>query len=321
MSTLILTPASSGAPTLNAVNGSLNAVLDWALVQNGWAIEYTATNARVYRAGVGSGNRRRVMVRHDSAISGAVHLVTVRGCEDATSATALVDPFPTVALYPDNAAVWMIGDTTTPSTARDWVLIVGTNFFSLLVRTSVLTDTSWTCGIFGDMPPSNSEDVWNTICTTRAAVGGTSLSVDPLAGQSSGSSLINASTNTLFWCRDITGTVKSTRGGWNTGGTYLSSCNGLPIARAGYANRIVREKIAVYCTGSSSTSAGATILVRRCWVPNWWSGIQSNFGALTSADTFTDSVYNASALFRPILNTSISGIYLETTDTWSMPVG
>ena len=99
MSIIHLTEASSGAPRNSGTNGDLCVLLDWALVTNGgWSIVQTAANARVYKP-IG-GNGFLLYVNHDSAVSGAAQLATVRGCESATAASeaGLVSPFPTIAL-------------------------------------------------------------------------------------------------------------------------------------------------------------------------------------------------------------------------------
>ena len=92
---IYLTESSPGAPALSGTNGTLCNVLDWALPQKGWAIEYTATNNRIYRPG--AGNRNRLFVSHDSTVSSDPRLATVRGCENASAAnvSSLVAPFPT----------------------------------------------------------------------------------------------------------------------------------------------------------------------------------------------------------------------------------
>lgn len=331
MATLFLKSTDAGAPTLNGVNGSLCNVLNWALVQNGWAVEYTATNARVYRPCVG--NRRRLAVRHDSAVSGAANKATVRGCENASSATAYTDPFPTVGQMANSAAVWATSDTA-DATARGYRIVVGTTFFILMIRLTdwpTSADPGYATYFFGDVPSTFSGDVWNTLIwinnTSGASLGDQPL-LNPVYGYPA------ASSSTHFWCRTIDGTVKSSRGSLSVtgaGGSYLG-CVGsgeFPSAREGYGGVIQMERLYVSDTGVPGTGASnkAKMALRRALIPNVWAPLHNGRGVITPTecdDTFTNTAYSAAASFRVIIATagspaSYPWFCLEETDTWSPP--
>ncbi len=312
MATLFLSETSPGAPVLSGTNGALNAVLDWALVQNGWTIEYTATNARVYRAG--TGNRFCLSVQHDSAISGNACLATVRGCESATSATTLVNPFPLVSQVPNTTATWVTSDL--PSTAaRKYFIYVGETWFKLMVRHGSLE--YWETQFFGDAPKIKGEDSWATICTVRG-----------VTNNSYNGGIMNTvvypSPNVatpLFFARSIDGTIKSTRGyvSSSTSGAVPGGTPVFPSARSGYGNTIDREQAGIGCSGGTTAVLTPLCIHRRACMPNTWLPLHSSVSGMTSGDTHTDTAYNASAVFR-IIPTYNAGFHItEETDTWVAP--
>lgn len=319
MATIILDQSSPGAPALSGTNGALCAVLDWALVQNGWAVEYTATNARVYRPGTGL--RNRLHVRHDSAISGAATLATIRGCEAAASATAITDPFPLVSQVTDANSTVCVSNAA-GATARPYIIILSPTFVLMAISTQSSNSQFWDFFVFGDVEPTFSEDAFNTIVgvglnnsstATSARLLGSSLSGVPASGA-------------LFWCRTVDGSIKSSRGNFagssGTSNANFSSSDYPITARGGFMNRILREKVGAHCFGTASTSPiGTMALSRRGWIPNLWNPLHSNIGSVSSDDTFQDTGYNASALFQII--PAISGRFaiIEKSDTWAAPVG
>lgn len=320
MALMILKSTDAGAPTLNGVNGSLCNVLNWALVQNGWAVEYTATNARVYRPG--SGNRRRLHVRHDSAISGAANKATVRGCENATSATALTDPFPTTAQVVNANSVWMTSNTA-DSTARAWEIYLDTTFFYLCI--DMTSGAGRLIYFFGDVPPAEASDVWNTM-VWQDADPSIEMSYGPL-WQSTQNTIVNNPPSRYYWCRNIDGTVKSIPANLitNSASGYISNVSGCPIARQGHNSKIYHEKVAMCCPGAQATVNTAKSILRRGWMPHLWAALHSEKGlTVVDRDTFTNTAYNASAIFRVLeLYNSYSGGYpwiiFEETNTWSNP--
>lgn len=314
MDCIFLTQDSPGAPVLSGTNGALCAVLDWALAQKGWAIEYSAANARVYRAA--SGNRMRLSVRHDSAVSGNAGLATVRGCESATSAVDLVDPFPTVAQLANANATWVCSEAAS-SAARQYRLTVAATWFVLRVRHG--TSEHWETQVFGDMPKARSEDAWNTVCTARGS-GGVIFNLGIMMSGTVSAPAIN---NCIYWVRSIDGSIKSTKGMMVAAGAGNppGSLPSFAPARSGYGNRMERERLTLGCSGGATVVSAALYIYRRGWVPNTWLPLHSGPNGMTSGDTHTDSAYAAGSVFRTIPTYTMGFHLAEETDTWSPPSG
>lgn len=311
MSWLKLTNFDSGAPALAGVNGSLSAVLDWALPQAGWEIEFSTSNARVYRPG--TGRRRRLYVNHDSAMSGSAALATARGCESAVSATNITDPFPTVAQIANNASTWHIS-TAASAVERNYVIYLSETFLILLIDCN--STGIFSMAMFGDVPPLFAEDEWNTIIQVRNLSTLTTANTGTTGIGSPTSSTIVA-TNHIFWCRSIDGSLKSTHGGLNASGANLGNVVGTPTPRGGYQNRIYREKVRVNCLGSTSTSVNTPLsLLKRGSIPNLWNPLHIGIGGLTVNDTFTDEEYDEEAIFRMFPSGSTPVCIIEETETW-----
>ena len=317
---LILTEASPGAPVLSGTNGALCAVLDWALVKKGWAIEYSATNARVYRPG--SGNRHRLFVAHDSSISGDARLATVRGCEGASSATiaGLVDPFPTAAQVPNNGSSLLVSSAATTA-ARSYFIVVSATNVLIATKAGDSNVSNWDVFFFGDTYGAEAGDTYSSAIWVGGS-GTTSTTGRAMAGCAAS----GIAASKIYWCRSIDGSVKSTTGCITTVcaspaiSSLMTSVNAQQM-RGAYGGRIVREKTALSCTGSSGTTVGALSYYKRGWIPNLWMPMHSNIGGLTSDDAFTDTAYASGSVFRVIPAASALACIFELTDTWSPPVG
>lgn len=322
MATLILRSTDVGAPTLNGVNGALCAVLDWAVVQNGWAIEYTATNQRVYRAGVG--NRRRLWVCHDSTVSGDARLAVTRGCENASAASVagLVDPFPTVAQLAANLSTVCVSIAAS-ATARAYRIILGVDFIIVAIDAGTSNIANWDLMVFGDLAETDPADTWATVML----VGGVSTATGTAGRAMAGVVLSYIANGTkLYWCRSIDGSVKSTRGSFagsgGSAGSDFCAVSGSPVMRTGYANRIGMERVGATCIGSSSATVGTALAqLRRGWVPNLWNPLHSNIGTVNSDDVFQNPGYNALASFSIAPAAAATAAILELSDTWSPPSG
>jgi hypothetical protein len=160
MSLIHLNQASAGAPRNSGTNGDLVTLLDWALVTNGgWTIDKTATNARVYLPV--SGNGFRLYVNHDSAVSGAATLATVRGCETATAASeaGVTNPFPTIAEIAATSATWCVSSAAS-TTSRNFDIYVTPSFMMYFSNINGLV--AWDVGMFGDFSAAITGDVYNT---------------------------------------------------------------------------------------------------------------------------------------------------------------
>lgn len=315
MSLTVLTNASSGAPRNSGTNGDLCALLDWALVQEGWAIEYTATNARVYRPA--SGNRLRLHVRHDSAVSGAAQRALVRGCESASSATSITDTFPLAAQVVDANSNWLIS-TVASTTDRPFIILVTPTWMAYLSQAGGVAN-EWTIGWFGDLPAEYSGDTWNTAILVRGQANNTVSSGGIAAG--AGTNLAG-STLGLYWARDITGATKSSVGMLCASATALGAMQGGVAARAGYLNAVYREPIGVSDFASGTTAPSTLALIKRGWLPQLWNPLHLGRGSLSDTDTFTDTAYDPTASFRALSSGAGAGvafIIVEETDTWSPP--
>lgn len=313
MAVLILTNASSGATRNSGTNGDFTNLLRWALPQKSWAEEYGggSGNAAVFRAA--SGNRRRIHVNHDSATSGSACLAVFRGCEDATSSTSLTDAFPTVAQVANGSCNALISNTAS-TTDRQFYLFVDEKWF--LYLSNFNGTSAWDYVFFGDPPGAESGDTFATCIVQRSSSATSSSSAGTWQGRTPASA---PSTNSPYWCRDISGATKSTTGVLNTiVGNF--GIGGVQPARGGYANRVRREKIGLGCSGSTNNTQNSMAIDRRGWLPQVWNPLHSTIGTLNDGDTMTDSAYNASASFRAI-NTAGIGAWalLETTATWAPP--
>jgi hypothetical protein len=316
MSIVHLTEASSGAPTLSGTDGALVAILDWALVQNGWAIEFTSGTDRVYRPG--SGNRFRLVARDASAISGSPRLSLIRGAENASAATTWTDPFPTAAKVADGLANWW-KSSTSDGTARNYDLYVAPTWVMMFTNAGGLTNI-WEFHFFGDVPPALAGDAYNTAvaCRNNSGTGGTATNW----------STTSSSTGILAWnwCRSYDGTVKSTTAApfSQSNGTFGTIAN-CPQAQAGPSGGVDRIKVPIIDTGTTTTTSSTTLsLPIRGYLPNLWAPLHNGRNGLNTRDTFTDTTYNGSAVFRVfcIANAGSSGfLIVEESDTWIPPSG
>lgn len=309
-------PGLPNSGRLSGTNGDLVGIMDIALVANGWAIEYTSGNARVYRPG--TGNRFRLHMNDDSATSGNAGLCTVRGCENASSATTLTDPFPTVALVANNASNWL-KSTAASTAARAFDIWVSPTWVIYAVNAIGTTD-QWEWHFFGDFAPALSGDSYNTLCTVRN-------SATTSSGQLWSCANTYAGLSGRYWlARSYDGTVKSTQSGPFSGfsGT-IGSITNAPQAQSGATTGVDTIKVPLLDTGATGTWPSPTIgLPTRGWLPNIRLPLHGGHGAINTRDTYTDTAYNPSFIGQII--TAISAptagfLTVETTDTWSPPSG
>ena len=319
---IYLTQASPGAPTLRGQNDSLCAVLDWALPQKGWAIEYTATNARVYRPGVG--NRRRLFVAHDSALSGDSRGALIRGCEEASAATpaGLVNIFPTTTQYANNLSNIKVSNSL-DATPRAYRIILTDTFLLFSASCSNFNISEWDFFFFGDLYGTEPGDVWATAIHVGGASMDTAMSYRTMS--SCLSPVFPSSIAKTFLCRNIDGSALSSvacLGGSAPAsiGSLMNSSNTVAM-RAGYGNRIIREKVCVRDFGGNAPAVGGMQVFQRGWIPNFWNPIHSTIGSVTSDDTHTDSAYAEGSLFTLIPAHSSVAFIMEVSDTWSPPNG
>lgn len=318
----VLNSGMVGAPALSGTNGTLCAVLDWALnTIAGWQIEYTATNARIYRPQYG--NRFRLYVNHDSTISGDARLATIRGCENASAASnaGLIDPFPLASQLADGSSSWLIS-TTANATARDYRIAIDDGSISGDAWIKIYTNANgtagtWQRGRWGDYAKRFSADNYFTGAEVRASAAGGSITqysefTTNTTGASSG----------IFIARSIDGTVKSTRAGYaryDSGG--IGRWTNAPAYGAGYLSKLDKAQLSLMDTGNSTgtpfTDKG---LMCRGWAQNSWDPIVANAISMTALDTIADGSYDPSAMFMVFTATANGGAsgveLLEITPTW-----
>lgn len=312
MAVTYFTSSDSGAPTLNGVAGTGTTTLDWVLnTKGGWAIEYTGTNKRIYRAG--SGNRFRLRVVDDGSASGNAYNLVARGAESASTVDTLTDPFPTVAQRSDANCCW-IKSSAASSTARAYKGIVTDTFLVMLVR---YDGTNWEMWTFGDVPSRYPGDAYATLIAIQAASASGNV-----AGQfvrASGSSALSSTCG--FMTRNANGTTKSVCAGivGVTNGTNYGVGGG-PVFDPS-TNKVLLMKCPLYSSGEGSTGAlnASTTETARAWLPYMWMPQHSGYSGIADGDVMQDNAYNASASFILQKTNSTGYFVLETTATWSAP--
>lgn len=307
-----ISSTDSGAPQALSVNGSLNSILRYALPLLGWAVEFGTTgNASVFRAA--AGNRLRLHMRHDSSVSGDTALAYVRGVHTATSATSVGQPFPTTTQAANAYSTWRCGTPGDAATATPWVIYGNDRFFYLLMYS---VDYGWDLYWFGDVPSDYATGYETTICVRYNS--------SPYGSNAMGAPCYSWPTydNCTYWARGINGTTVSTYGCKQASGNgnALGRTQNAPPCRGGYQNRLMREKVALADNGSTTSTGGVLAINRRAWLPNLWNPVHSQLGgSMADQDTFTDSVYNASAIFRIFEAPGYGTAIIEETDTWVKP--
>lgn len=309
-------PGLPNSGRLSGTNGDLVGIMDIALIANGWAIEYTSGNARVYRAG--TGNRFRLCMVDDSATSGNAGLCMVRGAENASAATTYTDPFPTVALVANNASNWF-KSTAANTTARAFDIWVGETWVIYAVN-AIGTTNQWEWHFFGDFAPALAGDSYNTVCTVRnsAATGSGALW--------SCSNTYTGNANRYWIARSYDGTVKSTQGGPFSGfAATIGVIGNAPQAQSGITTGVDTIKVPLLDTATTITTPDAAKgLPTRGWLPNIRFPLHGGRGAVNARDTYTDTAYNPSFIGQIITagnTTSSAFLTVETTDTWNPPSG
>lgn len=311
MAIIKYTEATGGAPTLSGTNGALVAILDIALLLNGWAIEYSSGNGRIYRPG--TGNRFRLAVFDDSAVSGDARAAVFRGCENATGGTSadMVDPFPLVAQVANNQQ-FLLKSSTANGTARNYTILVAETWVRIFVN-SASGANAWETMRFGDVAKQYTGDTYNTTCSSR---NGTSLTAVNNAGY------IFSTSGPLYWARSIDGLVKSSLGNVNPPAMTSSSftvsgqISALKQPLAGYGNTIDGDELSIcdYC--STTTTAGAVPIYKRAWIPNTYAPLHAGNTGVAARDIWDNG---AGRTFEAFVQGGNVWLIQETSDTWVKP--
>jgi len=306
MSFVYLTQSSPGAPPLIKANGSLCALLDWALPQAGWTILHSTGFARVYR----SQNGRMFHIDHDSASSGAVHRAVVRGCTGASGAKTITGAFPTAAQAANNLSCWRIGinATTSATSPFPFEFIADSNHFVLVIERIDSGTRDAEVWFFGETMSDFPQDT-NCLINISRSTSLTTTSQQGLAGltafANSGSGVAGGD---LFWQGSVDGSVPSSQARLYGPGFGIT---GAPAARAGYENRIFREPVSVADYGGSGIAITPMFLARRGFLPNIWTMLHGSMGQVSFGDTFLDAQYDPAAVFK-----ASELLIYEITDTW-----
>lgn len=301
------TSADSGAPTLNGVNGSWINVLDWIVVTKGGGTKvYSGTNKAIYQL-AGGGMYLRIV--HDSAVSSAANLATVRSCEGATGVDTYTDPCPTVAQRADTVSVWAASSTAN-STARTYRGVITDNILIIVVQYA--STEAAVLYIFGKGDPVISSDPYCSLI---------------VVGQSTNGGLFNAGNinDCKYFQRDITGTVKSSKAGFMNpqsgyfaAGAYPAGLSNITAIHP-YNSKIHHRAPPMACLGSASATSsmnqGSSAMVPRCYIPQL-RDIMVGTSTFANGDVLADSSYDAGAAFVVATNSNASSILIETTDTW-----
>lgn len=303
MTVTIYRSTDGSAPTLANSAGQLTTLLDAVLVNGygakaaaGWAIEYTGTNKRVYRAP--SGTRLRLRV-DDSGGSGFARVVGYESMSDVDTGTA---PFPTAAQV-SGGLYWYYAN----GSARGWVIAATDR--QVILHFQYDSTSTWTSGLgwyFGDLVSFKSGDAYHCVIL--------------------GNNTASASTN-LF---QAAATPGSTVTGHYLARAYTQLGASLAVGKC-VANMFPAGESGVVSGGTTYPDpvTGRVRLARwqlvepsgvahRGYFPGMWHLNHSTFGALANGDTIsgtTGSDFDGKTVeFRMLFNSRT--FMLETTDTW-----
>lgn len=184
----------ASAPVMRGVVGDLTTLLDACLVNGygsqtaaGWAIPYTATNKRVYRAP--SGNRMYLSVDDTNPAPGSYGAQNARvsSYESMSSVSAGVNPIPTAlqvaALSLLGTGSVLVKSSSADTVQRPWFLFANETFFHLLIFISntLATGATFSSSIYiggimyGDLvQPQKAGDAFHTLLVCGVAQGYTS---------------------------------------------------------------------------------------------------------------------------------------------------
>ncbi len=301
------------------VNGDLVTQLDYMLPLNGWAIEYSTGNARIYRPG--TGNRFRLYVNDDSSVSGDARFAVVRGCENASAASnaGLVDPFPLASQVADASCNWLKSSLAN-TTARAFDIWVGETWVRFSCNYSGGTNVN-ELHDFGDFAPALSGDSYNTLCTTRNS---TNANTNTWSGSGGWVPTAVGGSSRVYYARSFDGTVKSVLGGALPlfGQTTLGVINSaLPAANAGPTTGIDTQYTQLYDSGSNTgTVSGSLALPTRGWWRNLLSPQHGGRSTVNNRFPYTDSPSMALGRVVTAANTSTGGfVVVQESDDQVFP--
>jgi len=162
----------ASAPVLTGQTGKLCDLLDACLVNGygaksaaGWAIEYTGTSKRVYRAA--SGARLRYRLQDDGPGGGTFKEARLTGYETMSDVDTGTGPFPTAALGVGGIAMVVARKSTTAdATARSWMVIADARTCYGFILTGDASGT-YNCFMFGEIYSFVPSDAYNGMVIGR----------------------------------------------------------------------------------------------------------------------------------------------------------
>jgi len=254
----------------------------------------------------------------DSAVSGFAGLCLVRGCENASDATTLIDPFPLTSQVANGLSNWHKSSAAS-ATPRAFDIWVGETFVIFSSNFSGNTNV-WSLEFFGDFAPSLIGDSYNTICTVRntaTTAGGAVWAAGWLATSQNG-------VPTMYLCRSYDGTVKSVQSG--IPGKYGQSTLGvvnlnMPAMQLGPTTGIDTDLSVLHDTGSNSGGVSSSLaLPVRGWLPNILSPQHGGRGSVNTRFSYPETPFMATGKVVTAANSSSSGcVVVQESDDWVSP--
>jgi hypothetical protein len=328
MTVRVYRSTDGSAPVLSGAAGALATVLDAVLVNGygsktaaGWAIEFTGTNKRVYRAA--SGNRLRLRV-DDTGTSNA-RVIGYESMSDVDTGTA---GFPTDAQI--SGGLYWLKSTLTDSTARAWLIIAtGTMFYMFVNTGGAGAGSAWSSNVnsFGDFTSYKASDtsgvrIIGNISTTVSSTNSHGLKCFTAATGSAISGAYVARANNLIGgsinvgqavSSLITGVVAS-YGNAQTIGSNIDWANGaLSNSAPTYPNAPdgALQMGRVFITESAVSLRG---YLPGLWAPCIGAGTPPAFN-----DTWSGTGDLSGKTFELILlsaGSNVGRVAIETSDTW-----
>lgn len=301
----------TSAPTLNNAAGSLVTLLDAVLVNGygsqtaaGWAIAFTGTNKRVYRAASGV----RPYIRFDDNVTG--HARGVRMAEAMTDVDTITsNPCPTVAQASDTATiVYRSADANN----RPWVIAASETAFCLYIghdnttAQGLASTTVKSTYFFGEFFSYLPGDAFNALIICNTVAQGLACSTNTIS--QSGAAVpgtyalraVDQTTLSVAYSRNVDYRTSAPTSFGAGGSAYPDPITGGMLLSPIYVTQ-----------GSGALTRGK--------LPGWWAVLHNLPGS--PGDTFAGTGALAGKTFLLLDSSYGSGtrarIALEISDTWS----
>lgn len=305
MTITVYKSTDASAPVLSGTVGALVGVLDACLVNGygakaaaGWAVAFTATNKRTYRAASGA----RLYLDVDDSIA---LYANVKGIEVATAVGTGTGFFPTAAQFV--SGMFTIKSQTANSTARPWILIASDIFFYFFCESNQTafpaSDANQGILWFGDINSFKASDAYQSfILANVAATGG----------------------NTV-WAANLTA-PGSTSSGHYIARTYLQTGSALSVSKTATTRQLYANE-SFFCSStnwpaypdtiSGGVNLGETYIQETSGVRGKMPGLfepQHTIGSLNTFITNQDTMNGAGPLSG--LTFIFIKTYMQGSATW-----